>query len=209
MQVLFTVLTVLFIFASLALVIIILVQRPQGGGLSAAFGGSGAGGSETAFGGRTGDALTVTTVTAFVIYLGLAMGLNIVDQQIVRSATAQPVVEGAPANGQAPAQPGAPVGMQPGTSGAPSGPLGLTQNPDGTFTLPGGGTLTPISGPPPGVAPGQPQPADGGAAQPGSAPGAQPPQGSSPAAAPPASTPPASTPPAPPAAPPASPPATP
>ena len=44
MQVLFTILTVLFIFASLALVIIILVQRPQGGGLSAAFGGSGAGG---------------------------------------------------------------------------------------------------------------------------------------------------------------------
>jgi preprotein translocase subunit SecG len=201
MQVLFTVLTVLFLFASLALVIIILVQRPQGGGLSAAFGGSGAGGSETAFGGRTGDALTVTTVTAFVLYLALAMGLNIVDQQLVRSATAQPAAEGA-ANGQPPAQPGAPAGSQPS---APSGPLGLTQNPDGTYTLPGGGTLTPISGPPEGVTPVQPQQAPANGAPAGTPPSNAP---ATPPANPPA-TPPAAPPATPPATPPANPPATP
>ena len=55
-----------FIVVSAALVLIILVQRPQGGGLAGAFGGAGGGGADTAFGGRTGDALTVATVAGFV-----------------------------------------------------------------------------------------------------------------------------------------------
>ncbi len=77
MSVLFSVFTVLFIIVSLALVLIILVQRPQGGGLAGAFGGAGGGGTDTAFGGRTGDALTIATISAFVVYLLLAIGLNI------------------------------------------------------------------------------------------------------------------------------------
>jgi len=71
----FGILLLLFIFVSIAMVLVILVQRPQGGGLSQAFGG-GAGGTESVFGGRTGDALTVTTVSCFVVWLVLAMGLN-------------------------------------------------------------------------------------------------------------------------------------
>jgi preprotein translocase subunit SecG len=73
------VLTLLFIVASVTLVLIILVQRPSGGGLSGAFGGAGGGGTDTAFGGRTGDVLTVATIAAFIVYLGLGVGLNIVD----------------------------------------------------------------------------------------------------------------------------------
>ena len=73
------ILTLLFIVASVALVLIILVQRPQGGGLAGAFGGAGGGGTDTAFGGRTGDVLTVATIAAFVVYLGLAVGLNLID----------------------------------------------------------------------------------------------------------------------------------
>lgn len=76
-------LTVVFIVASVALVLIILVQRPQGGGLAGAFGGAGGGGTDTAFGGRTGDVLTVATVGAFVLYLGLAITLNILDSQLL------------------------------------------------------------------------------------------------------------------------------
>lgn len=150
MQVLFTILTVLFIFASLALVIIILVQRPQGGGLSAAFGGSGAGGSETAFGGRTGDALTVTTITAFIIYLGLAMGLNIVDDQLVRPAPAIVDPAATPGAPGTPAVPGAPGA--PGATGAPI-TTGAPGTPGAVNGLPPGITLTPIA-PPTGVAPG-------------------------------------------------------
>ncbi|MFZ4698337.1 MAG: preprotein translocase subunit SecG, partial [Phycisphaerales bacterium] len=74
MGILFTILTVLFIAVSIALVLVILVQRPQGGGLASAFGGGG--GTDTAFGGRTGDALTVATVAVFAVYLVLAVGLN-------------------------------------------------------------------------------------------------------------------------------------
>ncbi|MSR33654.1 MAG: preprotein translocase subunit SecG [Phycisphaerales bacterium] len=79
MSVFFTVLTFLFMVVSLALVLVILVQRPQGGGLASAFGGGG--GTDTAFGGRTGDALTVGTVSVFVVYLILAMALNIFNPQ--------------------------------------------------------------------------------------------------------------------------------
>ncbi len=75
---LFGIFLVGFIVISVSLVLIILVQRPQGGGLAAAFGGSSGGSTDTAFGGRTGDVLTVTTVGAFALYLALAIGLNIV-----------------------------------------------------------------------------------------------------------------------------------
>ncbi len=76
---LFQILTVLFIAASIALVLVILVQRPQGGGLAQAFGGASGGGSDTAFGGRTGDVLTYLTMGAFAVYLAIAVALNIVD----------------------------------------------------------------------------------------------------------------------------------
>ncbi|MFM7052335.1 MAG: preprotein translocase subunit SecG [Planctomycetota bacterium] len=74
-SILFGIFTGLFIVVSIILVFIVLVQRPQGGGLTGAFGGGG--GTDTAFGGRTGDALTVATITAFTIYLLLGIGLNI------------------------------------------------------------------------------------------------------------------------------------
>jgi preprotein translocase subunit SecG len=84
MQITFSILTVLFIVVSIALVLIVLVQRPQGGGLSGAFGGGG--GTDTAFGGRTGDALTVATITAFAIYLLIAIALNITGNVMNRQA---------------------------------------------------------------------------------------------------------------------------
>lgn len=75
----FLLLTVILIVISVAMILIILVQRPQGGGLASAFGGAGGGGTDTVFGGRVGDALTVMTVITFVIFLGLAVSLNLVD----------------------------------------------------------------------------------------------------------------------------------
>ena len=83
----FLILTTIFIIVSVALILIILVQRPAGGGLAGAFGGAGGGGTESVFGGRVGDALTVMTVIGFCIYLGLAIALNLMDS---RAATAAP-----------------------------------------------------------------------------------------------------------------------
>lgn len=68
-------LTVLFLFCSVLLILTVLIQRPQGGGLSGAFGGGGGAGGETAFGARTGDALTMATIGFFILWLSIAVGL--------------------------------------------------------------------------------------------------------------------------------------
>ena len=83
------ILLALFIVISVVMVLIILMQRPQGGGLAGAFGGAG-GGTDSVFGGRIGDALTWTTAIAFVLYLIVAIGLNVVDDQ--EPAPAQPAL---------------------------------------------------------------------------------------------------------------------
>jgi len=75
----FFVLTFLFIIVSIALVLVILVQRPQGGGLAGAFGGAAGGGADSLFGGRVGDALTWSTIIGFGLWLLFAVGLNMVD----------------------------------------------------------------------------------------------------------------------------------
>jgi len=79
----FLILTVVLIVVSVAMILIILVQRPQGGGLASAFGGAGGGGTDTVFGGRVGDALTVMTVVAFVLFLSLAVALNLVESKAI------------------------------------------------------------------------------------------------------------------------------
>ncbi len=63
----------LFLLISIVLILVVLIQRPQGGGLGGAFGAGGSG--ETTFGAKTGDALTIATVTVFVLWLCLAVGL--------------------------------------------------------------------------------------------------------------------------------------
>jgi len=73
-NIIFTICTMLFILSSVVLVLVILVQKPQGGGLSAAFGGGGAS-SQSAFGAKTGDMLTMGTVGVFVFFLAISITL--------------------------------------------------------------------------------------------------------------------------------------
>jgi len=70
------ILVTVFLFISVIMILTILIQRPSGGGLSGAFGASGGGSGQSAFGARTGDALTIATIAIFVLYLGVAVGLN-------------------------------------------------------------------------------------------------------------------------------------
>lgn len=70
---------VAFLACSLLLILTVLIQRPQGGGLSGAF-GSGSGSGETAFGARTGDALTIATIGFFVLWLVMAVTLVFVSR---------------------------------------------------------------------------------------------------------------------------------
>lgn len=67
---------VLFLIVSTILILTVLIQKPQGGGLAGAF-GSGAGSGQTAFGAKTGDALTWATIIMFVVWLVTSVGLNL------------------------------------------------------------------------------------------------------------------------------------
>lgn len=78
--VLTNILVMLFLVVSGAMILLVLIQRPQGGGLSGAFGAGGGGGGggagQTAFGTKTGDVLTIATVTIFALFLLTAIVLN-------------------------------------------------------------------------------------------------------------------------------------
>ncbi|MEM9789365.1 MAG: preprotein translocase subunit SecG [Planctomycetota bacterium] len=69
------ILAVLFVGISALMMLIILIQRPKGGGLSGAFGGAG-GSADAAFGAKAGDVLTWATVGFFVAFLLVAIGLQ-------------------------------------------------------------------------------------------------------------------------------------
>lgn len=93
--------TVLFLVICIMLIMTVLIQRPQGGGLAGAF-GSGAGSGQTAFGAKTGDALTIFTIIVFVLFIGSAIVLNYAHHPDVPNpaATIQPTKgeEGAPSD---------------------------------------------------------------------------------------------------------------
>jgi len=67
---LMTVVAVIWFICALALILIILIQKGRGGGLSAAFGGGMASGI---LGSKTGDFLTWVTIVLVGIFLTLAV----------------------------------------------------------------------------------------------------------------------------------------
>ena len=102
-------LVVAFLFVAVLMILIVLIQRPQGGGLSGAFGASAAGSGQTAFGARTGDALTIATILIFCVFLLVSIGLNFALRP-TRGAAMPTVGEpGAPAALTEEAQPAAPA----------------------------------------------------------------------------------------------------
>ena len=62
------------------MILLVLIQKGRGGGLSGAFGG---GGGNTAFGSKTGDVLTWATSIVFALFVLLAVVLNLVGRQVV------------------------------------------------------------------------------------------------------------------------------
>jgi preprotein translocase subunit SecG len=81
---------VLFIIVCLFLVMLILIQKGRGGGLSGAFGG---GGGNTAFGSKTGDVLTWATSIAFGVLLLLAIALNLLAENYNKRAIAPAMIK--------------------------------------------------------------------------------------------------------------------
>jgi len=66
-------LAVLFVLTCIVLIIIVLLQKGRGGGLSAAFGGAG---GHSAFGSKTGDVFTKITIGIVAVFLILSMVLT-------------------------------------------------------------------------------------------------------------------------------------
>src|SRR5205809_3153792 len=64
----------LLVVVCLFLVLLVLIQKGRGGGLSGAFGGAG---GNTAFGAKTGDVLTWATSIIFAVFVLLAITLNL------------------------------------------------------------------------------------------------------------------------------------
>jgi preprotein translocase subunit SecG len=83
-------LTILFMLIAVFLVLVILVQRGRGGGLSGAFGSGG--GSSSAFGTKTGDVFTTVTVVLFVVFMLLAVWLNQKFQPATAASTTAPAI---------------------------------------------------------------------------------------------------------------------
>jgi preprotein translocase subunit SecG len=166
---------VAFVLVSVILMLTILIQKPQGGGLSAAF-GAGAGSGQTAFGTKTGDALTIATISMFAVWVICGVGLNFALAP-AKAGTQSATVSGdgtVPPAGNAPA----------GDTGTNSGTTNETGNTGTTPAQTPASSSTPIpSDPAPAPAP---APADKPADQPKPA---DPPAGEKPAGEQPAGTP--------------------
>lgn len=148
-----SILATIFVFVCLFMTLLILIQRPKGGGLSGAFGGAG-GGSTAVFGAKTGDILTLITVGFFVVFLVLGVALNYTTRADARSEGKAKISEefiedpasGGPA-GTAPAGAGElPGDTLPGTGTDPLPGLDDTTIPNpaaGDTTTPPADTTTP------------------------------------------------------------------
>ena len=78
-----TVLAIFFVLVCLFMVVVILIQKPRGGGLSGAFGGSG-GSAQSVFGSKTGDVATWFTVAMFRLFHLSGDGHAVVDRSAKR-----------------------------------------------------------------------------------------------------------------------------
>lgn len=94
-----------FFVVCVLLILAVLVQKPQGGGLSAAFGAGSGSAGQTAFGAKTGDALTVMTIGLFVLWLVVAVVLNWVTHPEKAPPATPEATSSAPAGGETPPTP--------------------------------------------------------------------------------------------------------
>jgi len=146
-----TLFALLLIFVSLFLIMLILVQRGRGGGLTGALGGMG---GQSAFGTKAGDTFTRITIGAATVWIVLALlAVKLLGGSHGKLGNPASVLETAPATGTAanPLSPETPVlppsGGAAGTAETTPAPAGEpaangqseTTGPGGT----GGGTSVP------------------------------------------------------------------
>jgi preprotein translocase subunit SecG len=118
-------LAILFILVCLFLIVIVLLQKGRGAGLSAAFGGAG---GQSAFGTKTGDVFTWATIVIVAFFLLLSMALTVWYKPY--DPTAQPTIssQGAPPVRQS--QPETDQTDQPARDDAAQSPQNAPAQPD-------------------------------------------------------------------------------
>ena len=79
MTALFWITLILFMTVCIFMILLVLIQKGRGGGLSSAFGG---GGGNTAFGSKTGDVLTWATSIVFGVFLLLGVAMNLISNSL-------------------------------------------------------------------------------------------------------------------------------
>ncbi len=97
---------VLFLLICFLLIVVVLLQRGRGGGLSGAFGGVG---GHSAFGTKTGDFFTWLTVCLAGLFLLIAIINNFTYRKVSVPTAAAPQPAQAPAGGAPPPPAGAQV----------------------------------------------------------------------------------------------------
>jgi preprotein translocase subunit SecG len=121
-----TIVIIIHVVVSLALICIVLLQHGKGAGIGAAFGGS----SQTVFG-STGAApfLAKLTAAAAILFMLTSLGLTFLGRQqeasVMRGAGKPPATQSAPAvpsKQAAPAIPPAAAPASPGEKAPPAGP---------------------------------------------------------------------------------------
>jgi len=80
-------LATLFVIVAVLMILVVLIQKPKGGGLSGAFGAGGGGTDQAMFGAKVGDVLTYITVGFFVAFL--VLGISLVYAARAESAAAK------------------------------------------------------------------------------------------------------------------------
>jgi preprotein translocase subunit SecG len=110
---------VLFVLISVVLILVVLIQKGRGGGLSGALGGGMASGL---LGSKTGDFLTWATIVVVGVFLLLAVFLAKFDRPRIGEYGAEPTTTELPAPAEQPADMGTPAAPRPAP--AQPGPVG-------------------------------------------------------------------------------------
>ncbi|MBN1509431.1 MAG: preprotein translocase subunit SecG [Sedimentisphaerales bacterium] len=139
---------VLFTLVAVVLILLVLIQKGRGGGLSAAFGGGMASGL---LGSKTGDFLTWATIIVVSVFLVLAVVLarfyrpNVSEYGGAATSTSQPVTKGTPVQPSGATSQPAPQEPAPAPAEQPSGmDAGATApQTEPPATPPAGGATTP------------------------------------------------------------------
>ena len=96
------ILATLFATICILMILVILLQRGRGSGLAGAFGGAG---GSSHLGAKTGDVLTLVTLGLALVYVGLAISMNWWFVTIIPKAAPAGGTSGAPASGGPPVPP--------------------------------------------------------------------------------------------------------